>query len=350
MRSLSVVCTQMQLVNCIEAIMRYKSENNDLLVLAAPNRIEQIEGLIREYSQYFCFDNIFRFKPSSYSLISTIREFMIIRSTAMKNFYDIVFLSNYKQARQRCLLKKIGLRFDNLKIVLIDDGLAVCEIVKRRNKECVTNTADIHYSTKLNRIMYQLFVGNYIPPKVEYFTVYNNIEIYRKDIIRINEYTFIKNNNLGISPNISRNSVIILGQPLVGSYGMSSFTKESYCSYIKNALNDLEFFSKDIYYFPHPVEDTMVTLSEEILNRIKIQKSKIPFEIIALKLDTSIPVIGFYTSALVNLRESDKSRIITAIYFSEINSSTNHRFKKIVNEAYDYMESIGIKILNKAVI
>lgn len=348
MRSLSVVCTPIQLVNCIEAIYSYKSNVNDLLVLASVNRVDKINRLIEEYLPYFCFNSIMRLNPSTHSSIMAIKEFMLLRRAATNNCYDILFVSNYKQARQKYLQKKLFEKNSNVNFVLIDDGLAVCEIVDRRNNEIKSQKANVHYSTRINRLLYKRKVNNFIPQRLEYFTVYNDLDVHNSDRIVINGYLFIKSNSLGVAPNIKfDNSLIFLGQPLVDSCGKIGLNKEKYSNYIINALKDLGMSDYTVYYFPHPVENINTTLNEELRSKFLIQASNIPFEVISLKLDNRIPILGFYTSALVNLRKSYKDRKIVAIYFDDINNSRYARLKKVVNEAYDYMKSINITILNR---
>lgn len=348
MRSLSVVYTAMQLVNCIEAIKQYGSTINDLLILSGIDRSGQIDKLLDEYSPYFSFSKITRLKFSKYNQLNVIKEFLLLKSASSNVLYDIVFVTNYKQSRQKFLLRGLSKKNTSLRIVLVDDGLAVCEIVSKRNQEYLNKKANVYYSSRLYKLLYKGFVKNYIPKRIEYFTVYNNLEIVDADTIVLNQYNFIKNNTIGISPNIDPDkSLIVLGQPLVGSYGMGGLNKDKYCAYIRDAISSIGMNDHIVYYFPHPVEDTHITLTEEMINYFHIQYSSVPFEIISLKIDNRTPVLGFYTSALVNLRKFDNERVIYSVYFDDVNDSPNPRFKKIVNEAYDYMKSIGITILNR---
>ena len=347
-RSLSVVCTAMQLVNCIEAVKYYHSGLNDLVILAGVDRVEQIDNLLEEYSPFFRFDKVFKFNPSAQKQMTVIKEFLFIRKISSATKYDIVLVSNYKQPKQKYLLKRICQRSEDVDIVLIDDGLAVCEIARRRNQECVSKRANVYYMSKIYRLIYKRFICDFVPERLEYFTVYHNLEIIKNDTIVQNEYAFIKNNNLGIPPDIEvSNSVVFLGQPLVGCYGMSRLDKKRYCKYIEDALSQCGMSDFLVYYFPHPVENTHLTLEEDIASMFRIQVSNVPFEIISLKLDYKIPIMGFYSSALVNVQKFNKNRKIYAIYFDEISDSNDSRFRKVVNESYDYMKSIGIKIINR---
>lgn len=351
MKSLSIVCTQMQLVNCIEAIQEYGCRENDLLILAGNrNSLDKIMQLLRSYESVFRFNQVHSFylKSTKFGIFNIIMQLLFITKSTKKVSYDILFSGNYKHAQQKYILRNALNVNNNANIVLVDDGLAVYEICDRRNHEIESGRSNIHYSSKAYKICYSCFLKNFLPPTITFFTLYKGLKIQPTDSLIFNKYTFSKKYSIGAEHHFSSGErIVFLGQPLIDnkSLGLNTFTKENYCNYIKHSLEFLHESCSRIVYFPHPAEDTATTLTNDFMLSNVVVRPTFPFELNAVHLPDNVLVIGFYTSALVNLHMAYPHLKIISLYFNEINESSIPRIKKVVNNAYDVIENEGIQVL-----
>lgn len=352
MISVSFITTQMQLINCVEAIHQFGCKENALIIASNDEeRQKRIQTLLDILSPYFAFDNVYILckgvaKGWFGGLKYVYKQKKEISRLVHGKKIDVFFSTNFKQAQQKFIIKKLFNLNSDLQIVLVDDGLAVCEIAVRRSNELRTNKSDTHYISRAYKLLYEAEVRCFVPRHIVFFTVYKDISISQEDSLIYNNYSFVKRHKIGDSE-IGIGEVVVLGQPLVNSnyLGLDSFSSDTYCEYIINAIRAIGFPFSRIVYFPHPAENITISLSSTKSSNFSVVENNIPIELILLHVHQEVPILGFYTSALVNIVELDNDRRVYSIYFKEVNKSEIKRIREVVNNAYKYIESKGIPVL-----
>lgn len=353
-RSVSIASTQMQLLNCIEAIFKYGYDNNDLIIWAySKNRERQLLNLLEKLD---C-GRLFR-KVTVYTRHNTggFRTYISILSE--KSFfkrYDVsgynVFISgNYKLIQEKFFLRRVIRANNNVSIIVVDDGLATRETSNLRVREVTTGKMVFDETS----ISYKLFyLSGYLfkwkaPDTIEYFTSYSKLTISCSDTAVLNNNDFIKQNGISNKFSFENDSTIIfLGQPLVQ---LNILSAEVYSNYIETFIyKELDGDYANLLYIPHPAENVDESLSLELKTKLNIQAVELPVELFLLSIPQGVEkyIVGFYTSALVNIQQLSIANCrCRAVYIEEIESFSDLNMKRILKDAYNYIEESGIPIIH----
>lgn len=297
-RSISIINTEIQLINVIEAIHHFECKDNYLVIgqfNIRMDRIQKIEDMLKEplFRQHFrkiihlplYLSNKNPLRFLGYILAYIKFFFLILCSKKFDNCFfgvitdiivkPITFLSYYKNPQ--CT------------ICVIDEGARTSAEASERvqNKELLIE----QQKKKIHLIPgYCLAIlRKWIYPSITYFSIYHPSLLPQDKLIK-NNYSFFKQNKL---PNIhiEENSVVIVGQAL---YELRIMSLETYRKTIEDIIAKYE--GLPIYYAPHPIEKEYINWMPK---HVQFLQTPYPLELvlIARQLNT---IIGFYSAALFN--------------------------------------------------
>jgi len=343
--SISVIDTQIQLINVIELLDKIKCKNNYLIIGSIlPHRVKQIKLLLKEKAIHSKFKRIY----FTHILISGSRFLFLLNSfycpiaiaviLFLHKELNISIIGNYLNPTHRYfqyICSKISKQIINYYIV--DDGANTIWNAAIRIDEINQGKSRIILNSKSSYIMYHFFLikKNFIPPKITFFSVYN-LDYAVPDNLIINDYNYIRNNALA-KINIEPDSAIIIGQCLVEENIMEGI---DYMKYIEHIIN--VNCGKKIYYFPHPAEKCN---SIDFKQNINIVSSNYPIEIVLIPSPDSIKIFGLYSSALYSIKKMKKETEVNALIIDPIDI-LSPRLVPILANVYKSFEEIGIQLMS----
>ena len=294
-KSVTIVHSELQLLNAIEAIKAKEIEYNVLIIASLTQRNKEIVNVFRKYANgvYSSIFNLRLFKSDSRLLfhINSILSYVFIYIYTFLYRFDYTIIGNYVEHLQR-LLVCLTHSSDN-EVILVDDGTATLFFADVREKELLNG---VNPFTQPQGIMSYLIpiqsYKNLIVDHLTYFSMFDIPNVAESDIVIHNDYKGLK--HLPTVESYNNYSVIILGQPLVRS---GSITSDDY----NNILNTVSVYKGNtpVYYYPHSDEVDFKPSNENII----ILKREDPFEILLLRLPAECVILGFYTTALINAKK-----------------------------------------------
>lgn len=345
MKSIMLVTTQMQLLNCIELVSKYDKKVDLLIVIChSRSRREQLEKLLKiEDLRKFITEikYIILKKEGISSLTSQISCKFQLGKLAKLYKYDECIIGNNFPTQNRFFIYKVMKNNPNCKLFVCDDGLATLSSYKNRLLQLKGVKNAYPKNSRALEIVYMFSgVDNYVPKIFNYFTVYNLEDNFVDKYIQ-NTYEYLRSHlrSFYSDGDFSNYSVIILGLPMI-QYNI--LDKNSFNKYIRNILN-LSPNHKALYIM-HPQE----TIDEQdfdvdIIGQIKAVKLDYPVETLLSVLDNKI-IYGFYTSALVNLKYMNLNSSFYAVRVKEV-LDKNDEYSKRIESVYQYLLGNGIQII-----
>ena len=339
MRSLSIVSTQMQLLNCIEYITLNNISSNHLILFAlSPSRYSQLNDILEVSCNKNIFDKITPFVFGKIKLLNfskAIFLYLYILLLSFKKEYKVCIVGNYRVSYGR---KFWALRPDVEKIA-VDDGAATVTWFKVRNEELKTRVPQLFYTTRLLRVILQN-KRDMIPDNVKFFSIYHSL-LPSSDIIINNSYKYLRSNikSYSNSSSILSRRFIFLGQPL---YLHDIISIENYNAYL---LKMYETVGRDFVYYPHPEEYNDTWMCDAVKSHYKYVENHFSFEIYALMAEKPLTIVGFFTSALTVIKDLRPNFDIISIKFSEI-SKLNKKYAGELENVYKYFDESGIQIIS----
>ena len=347
MKSITIISTQMQLINAIEAINKFDCKVNYLIVYAASTkRLEQIKFILdnKKYANFFTSIKYFTIDLNRISIIVNIVYFLLfINIKARNKIYDYCIIGNYNYYIHRYVQLMSNKKNKNIKTVLVDDGLSILDYSNSRMLEIINKTVYL-YGSKIHKIIIKsINFRSYIPTKLIFFTLYSDLIISNNDTIIANQYIYLISNLESF--NLLRQDekrIYILGQPLIEN---KIIDKKTYNLYLRNLHNFFSEFSlKRLIYIQHPGENIINSIDDKNTSIFEIVSLPLSFEIFAFSLSSNSIIVGFYSSALINLNRMKFDFKLYSIFINEID--INPEIYKKIKLAYDQIEKDDIKILN----
>lgn len=303
--SISIVNTQMQLINSMEAVNYYGYNDNWLIngnIMA--NRNRQIESFYRsrDLSKYFSHYINLRLINSDSDvgmIINSIYARVILSILLYKEKYSCVFIGHYMNAIHRFIIRRANSYNEECRNILVDDGTGTMLFANVRKEESFKNE-DLCVYTRSSKLLFAPKNKDVkVPTKLEYFSIYPIKNLLKNDIVTKNNYCIIKGWGCLSDIMIKENTMIIVGQTLVEE---GILNKTQYLEYLTSAVKKAkENYHIDTFiYCPHPGESKV----EEKLSSIKallIHRNKDPFELFALTFPKGCIITGFFSSSLWNL-------------------------------------------------
>lgn len=342
-RSISIVSTQMQLINCVETICKLGCVQNELIVYSATvSTLNTIKMLLKTESYRNLFEKIDIYYVDYKNIIEnaiSINKFRKHVSFVSNNNYNYCISGNYRFDVYKYFLYKITKNNNNCIPVLIDDGLAMLNIAKIRGRDIKQKHWQVEYTSLINKVILGSYSFNtYNLKQIYYYTIYNLLPS-GNDIVFKQEYSYIRKNNINLGfKNIdwSKYKAIFLGQPLI-KFGYC--TKEEYNSHIKKALN----IYKNIIYIPHPAEDCL-QIDDDLVNSVRVENFKFCFEIIVASLPPTITICSFFTSVMPNIKWMGYENPLVAFYVN-VNDNLSDDIKVELKRTYDLFDSLSISVI-----
>lgn len=344
--SISVISTQMQLINCIETIKNKGCETNDLIVyIASKGRYEQINELLKTDYCQSVFNNIIVVNLYSKNRAILFYNLLKFKKTLVlwlkKRTYDFCISGNYGYNFHMYFMYLVGLHNLRVEYILVDDGAAMINIAYRRMREIQDDTPKRHLSN-IEKFFFDIEgYLTFVPSKLTYYSVYD-IETTNDDILVKQNYNYLKSyNNKDINISDDRNiDVIFLGQPLIEG---NILTYEQYNRYLQAIAN--YYCDKKLMYVYHPIESS-TSLDYNNRKRYQTVRSKFSFEILATSVPENTKIISFYTSTLPNLVYMGFNFQIISVYLNEINNLDSEK-RRNIQRVYDNFSNIsGLSVLN----
>ena len=297
-RSISIINTEIQLINVIEAIHHFDCEDNYLVIgqfNIRPERIQKIEKMMEEPSFKQHFNKIIHLplylsnkNPLRFIgyLLAYIKFFFLILFS--KKFdccflgvvtdiivKPIVFLTQYKNPQ--CML------------CVIDEGVRVTADANERIKNAELITLQNKKSPKLLYGYYQAITRKWLYPSLTYFSIFQPVLLPQDSLIP-NRHVFFKSNKIS-NIQLSDNAIVIVGQPF---YELHITSLDVYQEIICHIVN--HHSGKTVYYAPHPIE---TEYTKWLPQWVCIINSSYPLELILINnhIDT---LIGFSSTVLFN--------------------------------------------------
>lgn len=345
MNSVSIVCTSMQLVNCVEALNYFSCDDNTLVILApSTQRESQILDVLNRLEYRGFFSKIEIIIPSTkVPLINIIREKHLLNKVSLMK-YDYLVTGNYKLVNERYFISCAYRRNKEIKVVSVDDGLAICDIVKRRKAELACQHPNLYFPSKLVQLVFggNRFLLRFVPEHIIFFSCYSKIDFPAQDTFVQNKYVILSKIylNFPISSVITSEPICFIGQPLVR---IGYLNKNVYSQYITDIINsELSGDASSFVYLAHPAEDINESLSKALLDRINVDTHVLPAEIKLCSCSGSIKLFGFFSSVLSNVKAMCPDIEVVALFPKEINSISDEVDKDSVLKAYQYLTNEGV--------
>lgn len=342
-RSISIINTEIQLINVIEAIHHFKCEENYLVIgqfNIRPDRIQKIEKMMEDplFNQHFkriihlplYLSNTNPLRFLGYILAYIKFFFLILFSKKFDCCFfgvvtdiivkPIVYLTQYKNPE--CML------------CVVDEG---ARVIMDSNNRVQNEDSLLRQQNKRIHLFYGLYLAitrKWIYPALTYFSIYQ-LSLFKQDILICNEYNYFKQNKIQ-QILLKEHAIVIVGQPMSE---LKIITSSTYQQIIQNILAKYKEYT--VYYAPHPIE---TEYKQWLPGTTIILNTQYPLELllIANHIDT---IFGFYSTVLLNCASMKLCKNIFSIsldkeeYINEENSNQMEVFNKTLKE-------YGIKILS----
>lgn len=341
-RSISIINTEVQLINVIEAIHKFGCKDNYLIIgqfNIQPNRIQKIEKMLAEpmfrkhfkriihLPLYLSNKNFFRFLAY---FLAYIKFFLLV--VCSKNF-DYCFFGVVTDIIVKPVAFLVQNRNPKSMLCVIDEGVRIIADSAERvkNKHMLTQK-----KTTCNRLLtgyFKAITKNWIYPSLTYFSIYE-LSLLPQDNLIKNDFSFFRKNKIS-SIKLEQNAIIIVGQPFVE---LQIISKETYEKIILQITR--MHIGCNIYYAPHPIETQFYNWLPQ---NIKILKSQYPLELVLISNSIS-EIIGFNSSVLFNSTFLNICDKIFSILLDE-SYLLDSRLKGKNAEIYAHFKKVGVNVV-----
>lgn len=338
-RSISIINTEIQLINVIEAIHHFKPAENYLVIgqfNIKPDRIHKIEKMLMEplFSQHFkkivhlplYLSNKNPFRFVGYAL-AYIKFFFLILFQKKFDFCffgvvtdiivkPIVYLTQYKNPK--CLL-----------CVIDEGGRVIVDAKERAMNERNIILQNSHPKRLLSGFI-QAINRTWIYPSLTYFSVFQ-LSLLPQDKLIHNDYVFFKANQLQNSQ-LKKRAVVMVGIPLCEH---NRIPLVQYQKIINTII--AKYDAHPIYYAPHPMETEYVKWMPK---HVTLLHTHYPLELVILANHAEM-LIGFGSTALFNCAAMKICNNSISISLDEPNNEGNAEVKAWNRE----LLNVGVQVV-----
>ena len=296
MNSISIISTQLQLINCVEYIKAHQLKDNVLFVYAcSKKRQHQIKYLLNTEIYRQIFDRVYYIpqwmyiNSYLYILWDKLLSFLLLKHPKYSN----VIIGNYIHIVHKYFMLRSFLKNNNINCVIVDDGMLSLSYPNIREHELKTRKVNLDYNT--SRFINKLYADDYsrlIDISYTFYTSYLKF-INNHDKIEKNVMNYLNDNSNKISDiqEIKQVKNIIIGQPFVDLDILSKEDYEKVLTFIINTTND-----NNAIYVCHPAEKKLPSTA------IRKLSFSLPFECLVYILNEDCNLWGITTSALINAK------------------------------------------------
>ncbi len=337
-RSISIINTEIQLINVIEAIHHFECTENYLVIgqfNIRMNRIQKIENMLKEplFKQHFkkiihlplylSNKNPLRFLAY---ILAYIKFFFFI---LCEKKFDCCFFGVVTDIIVKPIVYLTHYKNPKCTLCLIDEGTRT----EAEANERILKRELIALQQKRKRSLISGYclaiIRKWIYPALTYFSIHKP-SLLPQDILIENNYTFFKRHKIS-NISLADNAVVIVGQPM---FELQITTLEKYQKIIYHIAN--KHTNKHTYYAPHPIETEFY---KWMPNQVTILQTHYPLELVLMvnKIDC---LIGFDSNVLINAASLKLCENIISIPIRDSCSKPDEE-TKITN--YEYHQ-LGIHI------
>lgn len=312
-----IAASPLQLLNCIEAVHYFKSDNNVLLLLHTNNKVAKLQ--IEKLTVFVDWISIkYIFLPLTYiKRILFPMDVNNILQSLPKNRVERVFVGDYMSDH----INHIVNYFQNKNIYLVDDGLALLGYDQYINNKS--------YRHRALKALYKLFFYNLSDIKYNFFTIF---PIKINHVVK-NNYVFF--NKLSCEKKIE-DVVYFIGQPLID---LSFIEKNKFKRELSKVINSYK--NKKFVYILHRQEkdESIKSISVELNFECKRFDNLLELEML---LSEKMPsdFATFYSTAIVILPRFFKKCKYQAFKIND--KKINNR--AIIKKCYDNFRENNIVI------
>lgn len=347
MKTVSVVSTQLQLINVLEFLNSHDSLDgeNVLIITTSIQRERQIYILLESLIKYVSFKKVIKIRINNnnrlYSYLTSICAFFRLSVIPLYNPIDYCIIGNYHNEYHRYIAFRLRKRlYNKSSIVVVDDGLATITCFSDRKKEICTGRP-FTFGNRIIMLYFSILGRKLIPEQVVFYSFLDDLD---NDIDKCEKNTFCflkKHLEVFKIPEIFKTThVIFLGTPLCQR---GSLSKENYNYYLKKIIEKIG--DSSFIYYGHPEEKDISWLSDEIKRQCIFIPNLFPVEYLAGVLDSSYEVYSFFSTSLVLLHKIAPSAKIISISLLHDTSFRNMSREALI-EVYDYIEQNGVYVEN----
>lgn len=340
MKTLSIVCTQLQLINAIECVKYYQSTDNTLILdCASRTRKNQLENLLSMdiYKDIFNIVYYSDITNNRLAYIDMIYAKMLIQVLIFLFKYQTIIVGNYNLLKHKYAIVK-GISQSKLcRAIVVDDGTVALFYPDIREKEISSGVCDVSYeNSRFSRMLYYKSLTPIVSVNINFFSLYK-LQLSSFDSLIENRFDYLTNNlnNVVNGMDFSIYNTVIIGQPLIE---LNAVSNEDYKKCILEIRNQNQ---GELLYVSHPAEFSYPFADLGV----KIIKFPLPFECMVKLLNPNTAIYGFTSSALINAKLlCPEKRVISVDLTPIINHETN--LIEVSSYIYSSFKDYGIEVIS----
>ena len=340
MKTLSIVCTQLQLINAIECVKYYKSTDNTIILdCASRTRRNQLDKLLSMDVYKDIFNKVYYSDITNNRLayIDMLYAKMLIQVLIFLFKYQTIIVGNYNLLKHKYAIVKGISQNKSCRAIVVDDGTVSLFYPEIREKEISSGICDVSYEIgRFSRMLYYNSLESIVSAKIYFFSLYK-LQLTSLDSLIENHFDYLTNNlnNMVSGIDLSIFNTVIIGQPLIE---LNVVSNEDYKQCILKIRNQNQ---REILYISHPAEFSFPFADL----RVKIIKFPLPFECIVKLLNPNTTIYGFTSSALINAKLlCPEKRVVSIDLTPIINHETN--FIEVSSHIYSSFKDYGIEVVS----
>lgn len=339
MKTLSIVCTQLQLINAIECVKYYQSTDNTLILdCASRTRRNQLENLLSMDIYKDIFNKVYYsdITKNRLAYVDMIYAKMLIQVLILLFKYQTIIVGNYNVLKHKYAIVKGISQNKSCRAIVVDDGTVSLFYPEIREKEVSSGICDVSYeNSRFSRMLYHNSLEPLVSANINFFSLYK-LQLSPSDSFIENRFDYLTNNlyNVVSGLDLSIYDTVIIGQPLIELNVISSLNYKRCISEIRNQNEGHMLYVSHPEEFSYPFADLGV----------KIIKFSLPFECMVKLLNPNTAIYGFTSSALINAKLLCPEKRVVAIDLSRVlNRETN--FIEVSSKIYTSFKDYGIEII-----
>lgn len=340
MKTLSIVCTQLQLINAIECVKYYQSTDNTLILdCASRTRRNQLEYLLSLDIYKGIFNKVYYsdITNNRWAYIDMIYAKMLIQVLIFLFKYQTIIVGNYNLLKHKYAIVQGTSQNKSCRAIVVDDGTVSLFYPEIREKEISSGICDISYeNSRFSRMLYHKSLEPIVSANINFFSLYK-LQLSPSDSLIVNRFDYLTNNlnNVVSGLDLSIYDTVIVGQPLIE---LNAVSNENYKKCISEIRNQNE---GNMLYVSHPAEFSYPFADIGV----KIIKFPLPFECMAKLLNPNTAIYGFTSSALINAKLLCPEKRVVAVDLSPIVNRESD-FIEISSKIFSSFKDYGIEVIS----
>lgn len=340
MKTLSIVCTQLQLINAIECVKCYQSTDNTLILdCASRNRRHQLEKLLSMKIYQDIFNKVYYsdITNNRFVFIDMIFAKILILLLVSLYKYQKIIVGNYNLLKHKYAIVQGISQNKACRAIVVDDGTVSLFYPEIREKEISSGICDISYEkSRFSRMLYHKSLTDVVSVNINFFSLYK-LQLPPLDNLIENHFKYLTDNlnNVITGIDLSKFNIVIVGQPLIE---LNAVSNENYQKCI------LEIQNKNkgkVLYVSHPAE----ILYPFADFGVKIIKFPLPFECMVKLLNPDTTIYGFTSSALINAKLLCPEKRVVAVDLTPVFNQVSD-FVEVASKIYSSFKDYGIDIIS----